>query len=326
MLTDLLLTASGLLILLLAGEATIRGAVGLAKLLGVSPAMIGLTVVAFGTSAPELVVSLEASLGGAPDIAVGNVVGSNIANILLILGAGALIAPLICDPGMVRRDGAAMIAALVLLCLLGLAGIIVAWQGALMILVLIGYVAVSYVLDRRNGTAVANLHAREAEETTGVPERPVPVLLYVAVGLAGLVLGAHLLVTGAVGVARAAGVSESVIGLSLVAVGTSLPELAATVVAALRRHTDVAIANVLGSNLFNVLLILGAAALVAPLPIAPDIVEIDLWVMLGAGLVLIPIMITGWHISRAEGVFLLLLYAVYIASMALGYGRPAIIV
>jgi cation:H+ antiporter len=140
----------------------------------------------------------------------------------------------------------------------------------------------------------------------------------------GLVFGAKLLVDGAVGVARAAGVSESVIGLSLVAIGTSLPELAATVVAAWRRHTDVAIANVLGSNLFNVLLILGAASLVAPLPVAPDIAAVDLWVMLGSGFVLIPIMITGWHISRAKGVFLLLLYAAYIASLAMSYGRPTV--
>jgi len=324
MLTDIVLTVSGLAILLFSGEATVRGAIGLARLLGVSPAMIGLTVVALGTSAPELVVTLQATLDGAPDIAVGNVVGSNIANVLLILGAAALIAPLIADPGMVRRDGVAMIVALVLLCLLGLGGVIVAWQGILMVLVLVVYVTVSYVLDRRNGTAVAQLHAREAEETTGVPRLPVAVLLYTAAGLAGLVFGAHLLVDGAVGMARAAGVSESVIGLSLVAVGTSLPELAATMVAAWRRHTDVAIANVLGSNLFNVLLILGVAASVAPLPVAPDIVSIDLWVMLGSGLVLIPIMVTGWHISRAEGVFLLLLYAVYIGSMALGYGRPAV--
>ena len=322
MLTDLFLTASGLVILVLAGEATVRGAVGLARVLGVSPAMIGLTVVAFGTSAPELMVSVQASIDGAPDIAVGNVVGSNIANILLILGAGALIAPLICAPGMVRRDGAAMIFALVLLCGLGLSGTIVAWQGALMILGLVGYVGGSYLVDRRNGTAVAELHAREAEETAGVPQTSILVALYLVVGLFGLVFGAHLLVDGAVGVARAAGVSESVIGLSLVAIGTSLPELAATVVAAWRRHTDVAIANVLGSNLFNVLLILGAASLVAPLPVAPDIVDIDLWVMLGSGLVLIPIMITGWHVSRREGIFLLVLYAAYIVSMAMGYGRP----
>ena len=322
MLIDLVLTAYGLVILLFAGEATVRGAVGLARLLGVSPAMIGLTVVAFGTSAPELVVSIQASLDGAPDIAVGNVVGSNIANILLILGAGAMIAPLVCDPGMMRRDGTAMLVALLLLCSLGLSGTIYAWQGALMLVALVGYVVGSYYLDRRNGTAAAQLHEREAEETTGVPQAPVIVLLYVAAGLVGLVLGAKLLVDGAVGVARAAGVSESVIGLSLVAIGTSLPELAATVVAAWRRHTDVAIANVVGSNLFNVLLILGAASLVAPLPVAPDIVRVDLWVMLASGVVLLPILVKGWPIGRVEGVVLLALYAAYIASMAMGYGRP----
>jgi len=324
MLTNLLFTASGLVILMFSGEATVRGAVGLARLLGVSPAMIGLTVVAFGTSAPELVVSMQAAVDGAPDIAIGNVVGSNIANILLILGAAALVAPLIADPGMVRRDGVAMLIALALLCILGLSGTIVAWQGILMLVVLVGYVAGSYIVDRRDKTAAAELHARESEELAGVPQRPALVAVYVAAGLAGLVLGAHLLVDGAVGVARAAGVPETVIGLSLVAVGTSLPELAATVVAAWRRHTDVAIGNVLGSNLFNVLLILGTASLVAPLPVAPDIAGIDLWVMLGSGLVLMPIMITGWHISRAEGVFLLLLYATYIGSMAMGYGRPAL--
>lgn len=324
MLIDLLFTVAGLVILVFAGEGTIRGAVGLARVLGVSPAMIGLTVVAFGTSAPELVVSLQASWEGAPDIAVGNVVGSNIANILLILGVGALIAPLICDPRLVRRDGTAMIAAMALLCALGLSGVIQAWQGILMLLVLIAYVVGSYVADRKEGTAVAELHAREAEETPGVPESTAVVLLYLLVGLVGLVGGAKLLVDGAVGVARTAGVSESVIGLSLVAIGTSLPELAATVAAAMRRHTDVAIANVLGSNLFNVLLILGAASQVAPLPVAPDIVAVDLWVMMASAAVLLPVMATGRHISRIEGVVLLLLYTAYIASMALGYGRPPI--
>lgn len=322
MMTDLLLTALGLGILLLGGEGTLRGAVGLARQLGVSPAMIGLTVVAFGTSAPELVVSLEAALAGAPAIAIGNVIGSNIANIMLILGVGAVIAPLVCDPMAVRRDATAMLGALLLLVGLGFSGQILAWQGALMIMALVAYVFWSYRNDRNNGTPVSDLHAREAEQTGGVPEAMPVVLLYVLLGLAALVGGAHLLVEGAVGLARAAGVSESVIGLSVVAIGTSLPELTATAVAAWRRHTDVAVANVLGSNLFNVLLILGAAALVGPLPISPDFVAVDMWVMLGAGVVLIPIMVTGWHISRTEGAFLLVLYALYVGSLATGIGRP----
>ncbi len=323
MIVDLLLTVLGLAILLVGGEATLRGAIGLARLLGVSPAMIGLTVVAFGTSAPELVVSLHAAVGGSPAIAIGNVVGSNIANIMLILGAGALIAPLICDPRAVRRDAAAMLAALVLLTGLGLTGAIHAWQGLLMVALLVAYIVWSYSDDRRNGSPASELHAREAAETTGVPSATSSVLSFVAVGLAALLGGAHLLVEGAIGVARTVGVSESVIGLSLVAIGTSLPELTATAVAAWRRHTDVAVANVLGSNLFNVLLILGLAAVAAPLPFAADIVAVDLWVMLAAGVVLIPIMVTGWHISRGEGVFLLAAYVVYIASMAAGVGRPA---
>lgn len=326
MLTDFLFTLLGLGMLMAGGELTLRGAIGLARLLGVSAAMIGLTVVGFGTSAPELVVSLQAAIDGSPDIAIGNVVGSNIANILLVLGVGALIAPLICDPGSVRRDGVAMMAALVLLAGLGLLGVIEAWQGALMLAVLVGYVTWSYRIDRRNGAAAAaDLHAREVEETAGVPTATWLVLLYVVVGLVALVGGAKLLVDGAIGVARAVGISEPVIGLSLVAVGTSLPELAATAVAAWRRHTDVAVGNVLGSNLFNVLLILGTASLVAPLPFAEEFVRIDLWVMLGAGAVLMPIMVTRWNISRAEGVLLLALYTAYIASLAAGIGRTAAI-
>jgi cation:H+ antiporter len=326
MMMDFLLTVLGLGILLVGGELTLRGAIGLAKLLGVSAAMIGLTVVAFGTSAPELVVSLEATLDGSPDIAIGNVIGSNIANILLVLGVGALIAPLICDPGAVRRDGTAMMASMVLLVVLGLTGVINAWQGALMIVALIGFITWSYRVDRRNGTAVAELHAREVEETTGVPTATWLVLLYLVLGLVALVGGAKLLVDGAIGVARAAGISESVIALSLVAVGTSLPELAATAVAACRRHTDVAVGNVLGSNLFNVMLILGTASMVAPMPIAEEFVRVDLWVMLGAGIVLLPVMITGWKISRNEGILLLMLYVAYIASMVMGLGRsiPAV--
>jgi len=326
MLTDFLLTVLGLGILLVGGELTLRGAIGLAKLLGVSAAMIGLTVVAFGTSAPELVVSLEATLDGSPDIAIGNVIGSNIANILLVLGVGALIAPLICDPGAVRRDGTAMMASMVLLVVLGLTGVINAWQGALMIVALIGFITWSYRVDRRNGTPVSELHAREVEETTGVPTATWLVVLYLVLGLVALVSGAKLLVDGAIGVARAAGISESVIALSLVAVGTSLPELAATAVAACRRHTDVAVGNVLGSNLFNVMLILGTASMVAPMPIAEEFVRVDLWVMLGAGIVLLPVMITGWKISRSEGILLLILYAAYITSMAMGLGRsiPAV--
>jgi cation:H+ antiporter len=321
MMMDFLLTVLGLGILLVGGELTLRGAIGLAKLLGVSAAMIGLTVVAFGTSAPELVVSLEAAIDGSPDIAIGNVIGSNIANILLVLGVGALIAPLICDPGAVRRDGAAMMASMVLLAGLGLTGVINAWQGMLMLAALVGYVMWSYRIDRKNGNGASDLHAREVEETAGVPTATWLVLLYLVVGLVALIGGASLLIDGAIGVARAAGISEPVIGLSLVAVGTSLPELAATAVAAWRRHTDVAVGNVLGSNLFNVMLILGTASLVSPMPFADEFVRVDLWVMLGAGIVLMPVMITGWKISRNKGILLLMLYVAYIASMGMGLGR-----
>ncbi len=323
---DFILVAIGLALLFIAGEATLRGSIGLAKKLGVSPAMIGLTVVGFGTSAPELVVTIDAALLGQPDLAIGNVVGSNISNLLLILGVGAIIWPLTCEAGAAKRDAGMMIGSAFLLVGLGLWGEIARWHGALMFASLVGLLSWSYLYDRKaqkvaNAAAAAaaaaeDVHVKELEEVGEVPEKPWAIWALTIFGIGGLVVGADLLVRGAVGIATQLGVPESIIGLTLVALGTSLPELAATIVAALRRHTDVAIANVMGSCVFNVLAILGITAMVAPLPIAEDIRTIDLWVMLGASLLTMLLLTRACTIGRLGGWILLAGYVTYIASMS----------
>jgi len=314
---DFLYLSTGLAMLVVGGELTLRGAIGLARVLGVSTAIIGLTVMGFGTSAPELVVTVRAVLTGNVDIAVGNAVGSNIANTLLILGIGALICPLVSDPRAVYRDGAFMVAVSALLCGLGYSGVIESWQGIAMVLALFAFIGWSYLHDIRTHDPAADLHSEFAEETAGIQEQSLVIFGYLLSGIAGLVYGAALLVDSAVSIAHAAGVSQSVIGLTVVAFGTSLPELAATAVAAWRRHTDIAIANVLGSNIFNILGVLGIGAIFRPLSFAADIADVDQWVMLAAAFVLIPILVTGWRICRAEGAVLLILYAGYIASISM---------
>jgi cation:H+ antiporter len=303
--------------LVVGGELTLRGAIGLARMLGVSTAIIGLTVMGFGTSAPELVVTVRAVLTDNVDIAVGNAVGSNIANTLLILGIGALICPLICNSRAVIRDGAVMVAASVLLCGLGYYGVIETWHGIAMILALFAFIGWSYLHDIRTHDPAADLHGEFADETAGIPQRRLVIVGYLLIGMTGLVYGAALLVDAAVSIAQAAGVPQSVIGLTVVAFGTSLPELAATAVAAWRRHTDIAVANILGSNIFNILGVLGVGAIFRPLEFAADIAAIDQWIMLATAFILIPILVTGWRICRAEGAVLLVLYVGYIASMSM---------
>lgn len=316
---DFLLLVLGLVLLILGGEFALRGAIGLARNLNISTAVIGLTVMGFGTSAPELVVTVHAVLSGTADIAIGNAIGSNIANTLLILGAGAVIYPLVCDPRAVRRDGAVMLATAALLCVLGLTGGIVFWQSVAMLVLLTAFMWLSYLHDKRHRDEATDLHEDVAEETGGIPARSPTAVIYIAAGFAGLGCGASLLVDAAVALAEAAGISQAVIGLTLVAFGTSVPELAATMIAAYRRHTDIAIANVLGSNIFNILGVLGTGALFGALPFSEHIVTIDQWIMLAAAVILLPILITGWRVSRGEGVLLLAAYATYIGSLTIRF-------
>lgn len=316
-----LMVAAGLVLLLVGGEALVRTAVAMAGRLGVSKLVIGLTVVAFGTSAPELLVCVQAVLDDAPAIAIGNVVGSNIANVLLVVGAPAIIAPFFCDRDTMRREGFAMLAATGLFMVLAALDLIDFWPGLGMLLLLFVFLWYAYRTAKRGGE---DSYSGEVDELSeGVPTSwPVMIGLLV-VGLAGLLIGSTLLVDGARGIAIAAGVSEAVIGVTLVALGTSLPELATSVVAAVRRHGDVAIGNVIGSNLFNILGIMGITAMVSPVPVPPQIVSFDLWVMLGAAVVLFPLAFARLPVGRAAGVVLLVAYGAYVVAQFTGLsGMP----
>ena len=300
---EFLMVAAGLVILILAGDALVKGAVNLALRLGIPALVVSLTVVAFGTSAPELLVSVQAMLGGVPGLALGNVVGSNTANVLLVLGIPALFAVMRTSACDVRRDYLAMMGASLLFFALCLTGTLRWWHG----LILLAALAVTLVVTFRTTRG-------EEVEVEGV-EPGLPggrLALYLILGLVGLPLGANLLVSGATEIARTFGVSETAIGLTLVAIGTSLPELATTVMAALRRHADVALGNVIGSNLFNLLAIMGIAVLFGPVPIDGTFLTIDLPVMIGASLLLVPVVFFGRDITRVWGVVLSALYVVYL--------------
>lgn len=314
MMGDLALFLIGLLLLPVAAEVLVRGAVGLANRAGISPLVVGLTVVAMGTSAPELVVCVNAALNGAPGIAYGNVIGSNIANVLLILGAAALITPILCGPrATFLRDTLAMLAATVVFIALTLTGVIVAWQGGLMVALLGGYLLWSY-LREKGGLDPADVHVDEVAELDSFKTTPAALIAVLVLGgLIGVVWGADLLVDGAIGLARGFGVPETVIGLTLVAIGTSLPELATAGMAAWRGHNDVAVGNVVGSNVFNLLGIMGATALVAPVPAPLQIMTVDVWVMLAASLLLLPFVLSGGRITRPAGVAFLGCYGLYVA-------------
>ncbi|MEL6586571.1 MAG: calcium/sodium antiporter, partial [Pseudomonadota bacterium] len=261
-------------------------------------------VVAFGTSAPELLVSVQAILDDVPGLALGNVVGSNTANVLLVLGVPALLATLHTSQCETRRDYLYMVAATVVFIAFCLTGQLVWWHGVVLLTILVTILTATFLSSR--GTDEVEVEGAE-------PSLPGwRVALYLGLGIVGLPLGADLLVDGATEIARDFGVSETVIGLTLVAIGTSLPELATTVMAALRRHADVAVGNVIGSNLFNLLGIIGVAVLVGPIPVEPSFVKLDLWIMFAATLMLIPFVFLRRDITRLWGVGLFGLYAAYI--------------
>jgi cation:H+ antiporter len=245
--------AAGFVLLLAGGEYLVRGSVSVARRLGISPMIIGLTLVGFGTSTPELVASVNAALKGAPALAIGNVVGSNIANILLVLGISALMLPIATHREAFRRDGPALVGATALLVVAILSGMITALMGIVGIATLIGFTVFTYWSDRNTLDEAAVMHGLEAEEAD-MPGTSLWTALGIAIGgMAGVLIGAELLVRGAIDVAREFGLSEAVIGLTLVAVGTSLPELVTSVMAAWRKHADVAFGNIIGSCIFNIL-------------------------------------------------------------------------
>jgi cation:H+ antiporter len=315
---ELLQFAFGLGALVLGADVLVRGAARLALGWGLSPLVIGLTVVAFGTSAPELAVSVGAALDGRTDIALGNVVGSNIFNILGILGLSALILPLAVNLQIIRQEVPVMIGSALLLALLALDGEIGVLDGAMLFGLLLVYTGFLVHQSRRLG-ADAGESEFAADIGQATATRPLLSAAMVAGGLLLLVAGAQALVAAATGFARDLGLSELVIGLTIVAVGTSLPELATSIMAALRGQRDIAVGNVIGSCVFNILGCLGLTALVAGggVPVAPSVLRFDLWVMIAASLACLPIFVTGRSIARWEGAVLLSYYAAYTVYLLL---------
>lgn len=312
--TTLALILAGLAGLILGGELLVRGAVSAAKSFGLSPMVIGLTLVGFGTSTPELVTSLQAALSGSSGIAIGNVVGSNIGNILLILGIAACIAPVTVNPNAFKRDGSVMIAATLLCVGAVLVGDVSRLAGTLLFLSLILYLTVTLLVERRaTGSDAAAVYEAESEAVPG-PDPSMAVSLALAFGgLIITILGARLLVSGAIDAAQAIGLSEAVIGLTIVAIGTSMPELVTAVIAVRKGQGDVAFGNVIGSNIFNILGILGITALVQPMTVPPEIIRLDIWVMAASALLLVLFARTGWRVGRLEGAVMVSLYAGYLA-------------
>ncbi|MDP2739562.1 MAG: calcium/sodium antiporter [Pseudorhodobacter sp.] len=314
MLIDLCYVTLGLAMLVFAGDALVRGAVNFSLRLGIPALVVALTVVAFGTSAPEMLVSVKAVLADQPGIALGNVVGSNIANVLLVLGIPALIATIHSSRLDLRRGYATMIAATMLFIVLSLLGPITWWH-ALILLVGLGLM----LWDNYRATQVHRASVDLAATLEGAdPSMPWwKISSFLAVGLIGLPIGADLLVESSVNIARVLGISETVIGLTLVAIGTSLPELATSIAAAFRKQADVAMGNVIGSNVFNLLGIIGVAGLVGDLAVPAELLRSDLWVMLAVSLLLVPFVLMKRDITRGVGVGFIGLYAVYATTLVL---------
>lgn len=312
---DVAMLVIGLVLLIGAGDSLVRGAVAMSLRLEVPAAIIGATVVGFGTSAPELLVSVEAAIMDAPGIALGNVVGSNIANVLLVLGVPAMIVPIAgCGPD-ARRNVFIMLGTTAVFTALVLGGTIGFAGGLVLTAICFGMVWDS--ARSANHARAAAAEARILEDIAEIedvdPHMPTGrIVLLILVGIIGLPVGAHLLVSGARGVALDLGVSEALIGLTIVAVGTSLPELATSVMAALRREADVAIGNVVGSNIFNLSAIIGIAAMVHPLPVPPEILSRDLWVMIAATLLLAPLVFFCRGLGRLAGAAFLGSYVAYV--------------
>ncbi len=318
----LLLFIAGLVALVAGAELLVRGASKLALSFGISPLVVGLTVVSFGTSAPEVAVSVGAVLDGNTDIALGNVVGSNIFNVLFILGVSALITPLVVNIQLIRQEVPIMIGASLLLLVLSLDGRLGRFDAALLFGLLLAYTVFLVRQSRRETQAAQDEFAAEAHPAaSGAWDARLPVqLALIAVGLGLLVLGSEWLVSSAVSFAKTLGVSDVVIGLTIVAAGTSMPEVATSVMAAIKGERDIAVGNVVGSNTFNILGCLGVSGLAAGaagLAVPAAVLNFDVWVMLAVALACLPVFVTGREIARWEGGLFLLYYVAYVAYLIL---------
>ncbi|MFN4278506.1 MAG: calcium/sodium antiporter [Ferrovibrio sp.] len=301
----------GFILLLGGGEVLVRGAARFSKTIGISPLMIGLTVVGFGTSMPELVTSIEAAIVGAPAIAVGNIIGSNLANSLLILGLAALAAPLAVETAALNRDCRVVMIASALLLAAGFTTGLGRIAGSLFLLLLLGYVIFAYRQEKQAANHAADIPMQPTERysAAAVAMPLLPILL----GMGGVIFGAQLLVQGAIALAELAGLSHALIGLTIVAVGTSLPELVTSIVAAIRKQGQLALGNVLGSNIFNIFGIGGVTGMVAPGPVPSEMAEVELPLLVVVTLLIVMFAISGREISRREGSVLVLAYLLYLA-------------
>ena len=316
---DMVLVLAGLGILLVAGDFLVKGAVSLSLRLGIPALIVSFTIVGFGTSAPELLIAVQSALEGAPGIALGNVVGSNIANVLLVLGVPALFFTLVTSRCDTKRTYIQMIAASLVFTALCFLGPIYIWHG-IVLLALLAAMLGDAVHSARKARRSVNIDSVTSEELSELedadPNMAIwKVAAYMIAGIIGLPFGADILIEGALGIASDKGVSEEVVGLTIVAIGTSLPELATTVADALRRQADVALGNVIGSNMFNLLAIMGVASFFGPLEVAPRFLNGDLWIMLASSLVLALFVFSRLKLSRIWGLIYLTAYVVYIIAM-----------
>jgi cation:H+ antiporter len=319
---NLLLFLGGLVLLVLGANLLVRGASKLALSFGISPLVVGLTIVAFGTSAPEVAVSVGAVLKGQTDIAIGNVVGSNIFNVLFILGVSALIVPLVVNIQLIRQEVPIMIGASLLLLALGLDGNLSFFDGAFLFGLLVAYTVFLVVQSRRETLAAQAEYAQENQPAAAGAwdESKIVQVLLIAAGLVCLVFGSQWLVSASIAFAKAMGVSDLVIGLTIVAAGTSMPEVATSITAAIKGERDIAVGNVVGSNTFNILGCLGLSGLVSGdlgLVMAPSLLSFDIWVMIAVALACLPIFMTGREIARWEGGVFVAYYAAYVAYLIL---------
>ena len=314
MLIDILMFLGGLVALYFGAEWLVAGASSLAIRFGIAPLIVGLTVVAFGTSAPELLVSLLAVKDGADGVSVGNIIGSNVANIALILGCSSLVAPISINKSALMREYPIMLASGVLLVVLAHDMTLSRLDGVILSGCMVAFLVYSFIRGRK--LSELGVEVEVGDEIADPSEsNTLKDMGFLVVGIVGLALGAWLLVESAVSMAKSFNVPDLVIGITIVAIGTSLPELATSVVAAYRGESDISVGNVIGSNIFNVFLVLGVVAMVMPITVSPLAVKVDLWVMLGVCIVIWPLMRFGLKISRVDGVFLLIGYVVYMVYL-----------
>lgn len=313
------LLVAGLIMLGLAGDALVRGASAAAQRLRVPPLIIGLTIVALGTSAPEMVVSIEAALQGAPGLAVGNAIGSNITNVLLVLGLPAILSPvLLTEPG-IRRSTLFMLTTSIILTLLIQDRELSRLEGFGFIALLALYIGSNLIAARAGRMPLEpNIPMMDSAVARAGWLR---ILMLIAFGVVGLAVGGKLTTDGALGVATLLGLDDTAVGLTIVALGTSLPELAASVAATRRHEASVAIGNIVGSNIFNILAILGVTASVVPLSIAPGVLSRDIWIMLGASALILPLVFWQRRVGRLEGLALVVLYIIFVV-VAVGGAMP----